>query len=62
MDLGNPSLLFLAILLAAPVLLVALINVVFHPRGGIVRGLGGALFIAVCWVAAVGSIVWRVLH
>ncbi|HEY0233023.1 MAG TPA: hypothetical protein VGC55_17380 [Dokdonella sp.] len=60
MDLSNQTLLLLVVLLLTPVVMVAIINLIFRPRSGIARGLGGALFIGLCWVATIALIVQKV--
>lgn len=60
MDLSNQTLLLLGVLLATPVVVVAIVNLIFHPRDGIARGFGGALFIGLCWVATIALIVLKV--
>ncbi len=60
MDLSNQTLLLLVVLLATPVVLVAIINLIFHPRNGLAKGFGGALFIGLCWAATIALIVQKV--
>ncbi|MET0225149.1 MAG: hypothetical protein ABW187_01790 [Dokdonella sp.] len=60
MNLSSHTLLLLAVLLAAPVVVVALVNLIFRPSGGIAKGLGGALFIGLCWAATIALIVQKV--
>jgi len=62
MDLSNQTLLLLGVLLTTPVVVVAIVNLIFHPRNGIVRGFGGALFIGLCWVATIGLIIQKVAN
>lgn len=62
MDLSNRTLLLLALLLAVPVVVVATANLLFHPREGIARGFGGALFIGLCWVTTIGLIIHKVAN
>ena len=62
MDLSNQTLLLLGVLLMTPVVVVAILNLIFHPRNGIARGFGGALFIGLCWVATIGLIIHKVAN
>jgi hypothetical protein len=57
---SNQFLLLLGLLLAVPVVVVAVLNWSFRSQGGIAKGWGGALFIGLCWIATVALILQRV--
>lgn len=56
MDFSDKYLQALAATLAVLMGLVALVNWLNRKHGGFVRGWAGAIFIGVCWVAALASI------
>lgn len=60
MDLSNHYLQILGIVLAVLMGVVELINWLNRRHGGFMRGWAGALFIGVCWAAALAMIVLRV--
>lgn len=59
MNFSDPKLLYIAMLLAVPVLTVSLLNLLLRKRGGLLRGWTGALFIGLCWIGALALIVIR---
>jgi hypothetical protein len=62
MDHANEVLLLVAALVAVPSLVAGTMYWT-HRRGvGVVKGWGGALFILLCWIAALGLILYRTAH
>jgi hypothetical protein len=59
MDFSDKYLLWLAVFLAVLMGLVELANWLNRKHGGFVRGWAGAIFITVCWVAAMAMIVLK---
>ena len=58
-DLNSRDLLLAAVILAAIMACVALINWLLRRRGGFARGWSAAIFIAACWVAGIATIYLR---
>ena len=59
MDFSNPTLFHAGLLIALPVLVMALLNWLLRGRGGLAPGWTGAVFIALCWITALTIIVMR---
>lgn len=51
----------IVLLLVVPMLLVAVLKLVFRRRGGIESGWGGMLLVGLCWITALILIVNRVV-
>lgn len=60
MDLSNHQLQVLGIVLAVVMGAIALGNWLNRRHGGFLRGWAGAVFIGICWIAAITVIVLRV--
>jgi len=61
MDFSDPNLFYIGLLMAAPILVLGLLNLALRRRGGgFLRGWTGAVFIGICWVAAFAMILARV--
>ena len=60
MDFSDPNLLSIGLLMAAPIFALGLLNLALRPRGGgFLRGWTGAVFIGICWIAAIAMILAR---
>jgi len=62
MDLSNHQLEVLAIVLAIVMGAIALGNWLNRRHGGFLRGWAGAVFIGICWIAAIAVIFIKVSH
>lgn len=62
MDLSDQTLALVAALIAAPIIVMELLNLLLKKRGGFGKGWGGAVFIGLCWIVAFGVIVTRIAH
>ncbi|WP_300620345.1 hypothetical protein [Dokdonella sp.] len=62
MTYSDPNLWIIIALVPLSVAVTATANWLFRKRGGIATGWGGALFIGLCWVAALALIIQRVLR
>ncbi|MCD9033243.1 hypothetical protein LDO32_16075 [Luteimonas sp. Y-2-2-4F] len=60
MHLNDITWILVALLVVVPVLIVAVLRFAFRHRGGIGTGIGGAIFVTLCWVAALAIILYRV--
>jgi len=60
MDFSDKYLQLLALFLAVLMGLVELANWLNRKHGGFVRGWAGAIFIGVCWIAALAMIILKV--
>ncbi|MDR3387574.1 MAG: hypothetical protein P4L92_11015 [Rudaea sp.] len=60
MNFSDESLVVLVIALALPMAVLAALNWIFRKRGGVAKGWAGAVFIGICWVAAMVIIIQRV--
>ncbi len=47
------------LLIAIPVLVVAVMRLIYRKRGGIGSGIGGTIFVTLCWVVAIVVILRR---
>jgi hypothetical protein len=56
MDIRTTTLIVVVALLAFPVVTIAVLNWIMRKRGGIGSGWGGAMFVALCWITAIGVI------
>ena len=59
MNFSDPALLYLAVALAVPIAAMAMLNWALRNRGGFAKGWTGAVFIGICWVAAIVVIINR---
>lgn len=60
MDFSDPTMVQIGLLLAVPILALGLLNLLLRKRGGgFLRGWTGALFIGLCWAAAIVMILKR---
>ncbi|MFT3791777.1 MAG: hypothetical protein QM741_12050 [Rudaea sp.] len=59
MNFSDPTYLILALALALPMAILAVLNGLLRERGGFLRGWAGAIFVGLCWMAALGFIVRR---
>lgn len=62
MTYSDPNLWIFIALIAMSVTVTAIANWLYRKRGGIAVGWGGALFIGLCWIAALALIIHRTLH
>ena len=60
MDFSNPFLQAIAVVMALLMSLVAAVNWLNRRHGGFMRGWSGAVFISVCWIAAIALIMMKV--
>jgi len=60
MNYSDPAFAYLAAVLAVPIAAMAALNWAFRNRGGFAKGWTGAVFIGICWVAALVFIFTRV--
>ena len=60
MDFSNPFLQVIAVVLGFLMALVAGANWLNRRHGGFMRGWSGAVFISVCWIAAIALIMLKV--
>ena len=60
MNLSNEFLVNLSIVLAVSMAALALLNWMFRKHGGIAKGWAGAVFIGICWIAALVFIIKKV--
>ena len=60
MDFSNPFLQAIAVVMALLMSLVAAVNWLNRRHGGFMRGWSGAVFIGVCWIAAIALIMMKV--
>jgi len=60
MNYSDPALVYLSVALAVPLAAMAMLNWAFRNRGGFARGWAGAVFIGICWIAAIVVIIERV--
>ncbi len=61
MNLSDRFYLILGIVLALPMIVVALLNLLLRNRGGFARGWAGAIFVGMCWAAGMALIVFKVV-
>lgn len=59
MNFSDQTLPLLGIVLALPMMLVALLNWLLRNRGGFARGWAGAIFVGMCWTVGMILIVAR---
>jgi hypothetical protein len=60
MDFSNSFLQLIAVVLTLLMALVAVVNWLNRRHGGFMRGWSGAVFISVCWIAAIALIMLKV--
>ncbi|WP_024889071.1 hypothetical protein [Luteimonas huabeiensis] len=60
MHLNDVTWILVVLLIAVPVLIVAALRFAFRHRGGIGTGIGGAIFVTLCWATALAIILYRV--
>ena len=60
MNFSDPTLVWLALLIAVPSTVLLVADFLARKRGGVMRGWKGTVFIALCWVGAFAVIIHRV--
>ena len=59
---SDPLLWVIMLVVAVSVAATGLLRWLYRRRGGLTAGWGGALFVGLCWIAALALIVHRLLH
>lgn len=59
---SDPLLWVILFVVVVSVVATGLLRWLYRKRGGMTAGWGGALFVGLCWIAALALIIHRTLH